>query len=665
MDLAIILQQLRREYENGTLYKQGRIKDWQQTEDQYFGRVKKTIRGRFNVPFPIMPGYIDTLQSKIDDPPRLNFVPVEEGDKRATKKVQAAYELVSKREDADWASKDVDNKKLASLYGRAIFKSFGESLPKFNFYHNTVDPYDFYCDPLGGGDLENHRFLGQDNIFKTKADLIFGVKSKLYDPIGVYRIINNIKPNETVNNDNAYQNKANRLNALGLSGSLYNYVADGAIKCIESGTTIDNVRYYVLWSYEYNAILRIQPLVEMFKSGLWWFTSWATHRDSFNFWSKAPADDIRPIAEAIRILANQELDNRQKKNWGQRAYDPEVFPNASELEFRPDGLVQVKGGTSKLFPIGNGIYEFKTPELNGTINLVEWLDNFLGQKTGITPSAQGATSVNTKVGVYYGDLQQVADRLGLYNKSYSRCYSAIGRRFAWALFEHLTEPMAVKMIGEQGVYWDQLKSREVNPEMNILVEGGNAQMQADEVKKKKRFESLLAIKNDPILAPSINRKWMIEQILDNGTYSEEEIRVALDTENDGSSDLLSKAAEAIQQIVEGKQPKLVRAATTAFQQKILDYALDNTDENPDLFKKLIAYAQAHDQIVQENMVRKAMKIRSAQGSSLLRTIPGNPGSSPVEPGQVSDAMPAAAPDNTPTATASRSQMMVPSVWPKN
>lgn len=649
-----IVLQCKKEYENGLQFKQGRVKDWQANEDLYYGRVKKTLKGRFNIPVPIMPGFVDTLHSKIDEPPVLKFSHDKESDYRMARKVQSAYEIESKSEDADWESKDLDNKKFNILYGRSIFSCYGESLPKYKFNLLVVDPYDFFCDPMGGGDLENHRYCGQDNIFKSKYDLLEGAKAGIYDKFAVGQLISNSPESIQVNNDNSYNNKSNRLAALGLSSQMYNFAGDGAIKFVQQGTTWHGKRYYVLYNYETGLAIRCSTLKEMFKSGLWWYTSWASHRDPHNFWSKAAADDMRPVAETIKILANQELDNRQKKNWGQRAYDPAIFPNSAELQWRPDGLVRAKAGSSQVSGgIGSGIYTFETPELTGTIDLVNWLDNVAGQKSGITADAQGQ-SEEQKVGIYYGNLQQVADRLGLYNKSYAKCHAAIGRRYVWSLHEHLTKPMAVKLIGEKGVEWDTLASREINPEIGISVEGGNAQLQADEVKKKQQIEALISLQRDPEAKKVVNQKWLIETQLRNSGFSDEDIRTAFDTDNYADKELLAEASEAIEMIIEGEKPPLNRGATTGYQQKILDFAVDNTDNDLELYKRLTDFVDAHNEIVMENMNRRAMKMRAMQGMGIPQQI-GMP-----EQVDIASQMQQPAP-NTPEGTQSRSQVTSPTI----
>ena len=611
-DQAAICRQVKQEYDNGVSYRQGRVKDWQATEELYYGKVKKTLKGRFNVPMPVMSGFVDTLLSKIDEAPILKFKQAEEADFRITKKVQAFYDAESKSEDNDVDSKDLDGKKLAIFSGRAIFKCYAESDPRFRFRLFNTDHYDFYVDPMGGGNLENARYCGEDNVFKSKSQLLEGAKDGLYDKANVAKLVTGTAESTVKDNEDRNHNKASRLAALGLSSTTYNFQGEGLIRFIESGTIVDGVRYYVLWNYDSALPIRCEPLKDVFESDLWWWVSWATHRDSFNFWSKAPADDVRPVAEVIKILANQELDNRQKRNFGQRAYDPEVFPNGAELEYRPNGLIAVRAGASKVQQIANSIFTFETPELNGTINLVDWMDNIIGKKSGVTAATQGS-AVDAKVGIYQGNMQQVADRLGLYNKSYVKCHAAIGRRFIWGCYEHLNEAQAVRVIGDDAVEWDELKGKEINPDMDIMVESGSSEAQLSELKRNRRVQAISTIVANPMLVAGINKKWTNEQLLLNGEFTIGEVRLALDTENMISQEVSAKASECIQEIVKGKKPKLFRGATTGFQQKIVDFATENTDGDLKLFTSLMEYSAAHNDIVMENMSRSAMQERGKQG----------------------------------------------------
>lgn len=609
-----ITRQVLEEAKNSLMYMQGRIKDWHATEDQYAGKVKKTLKSRFNAPLPIMSGFKHTLLSKIDEPPALKYETDQESEEKAVKKVQAFYERVSKRDDNDWDLLDLDGKGQAIDYGRTIYQAYGESDPKFKFNLELIDIYDFRFDPRGGADLERHRFLGRDNIFKDKYDLLDGAKSGEYDRGQVQKLLTAeaLKPSP---DDNIYLNKQNRLASLGLDGVSYNYAGKDQYKLVEGYTTWKGERYYVLYNEESGIWLKCIPLTELFESNLWPFASWAPYRDPFNFLSLAPADEIRPIAEIIKVLANQELDNRNKINYGMRAYDPKMFPEPAQLEWRPDGLVAVRSGASEVQQIGNGIYEFKTQHFQGTIDVVNWLDDMLGKKSGVTADAQGSSSED-KVGIYLGNIQQVADRLGLQNKYYRKCWSAIGKRFLHACDEHLRGTEAVKLIGEKGVEWDELRKREISTEWGIAVVGGTAEQQADAIKTKQQIDAVNNIASNPQLSAVVSPKWLVEQTFRAAGFEESDIRIAFDIQNEGNREILQEAAMAIEDIVSGKPVKINRGANTAFVQKIMDYAYDH-DLKPGVWEKLITYAQAHLPIAQENMARKAIQVRGQRGMGAM------------------------------------------------
>lgn len=652
MERKDISGQLRKEYEAGMQFKQGRVVDWQDNEDLYFGKVKKSLKGRFNVPLPIMSGFIDQLLAKIDDAPTLKFGQMEETDYKAAQKLQGFYEAKKDNTDADWDTKDIDNKKLASMYGRAIFKCYGSRVKDFEFNLFITDPYDFYISPTAGGDVENADYLGEDNIFRTKAQLLAGVKAGIYEVQAVQDVIGGIKEETIINNDQIYRNKANRFSALGLNNQMYNYSAEGKFKFIESGTMIDGVRYYAFWNFDTGKIISLKPWKEKFGKELWIWKSWAPYRDAYNFWSKAPADDMRPIAETMKILANQELDNRQKTNWQMRAYDPDMFPNPEELQYRPDGLVRINKGLGAIRPIESGIYHFQTPALQGTINLVSWLDGLASSNSGMDPGADKSRESQSRVGIRYANIQETANRLGFLNKAYSKCWAAIGRSFVVACWKLLPQKTSVKILGPKGYEWNDLLKSEIDPDVDIKVVGGQAEVQADEVKKQVMQTAINDIGGNPALVAQLNPRWLVEQKLLTAGWTMEDIREATDLENFGNKELISEAAQSIEDILEGKTPKLNRGANTMFQQKIVDFAVDTNDLELKLYQKLMAYAEAHDQIVQENMMRKAMKMRAKQGMDVMAPIPG----APQSPEMPSNIMP-----NTPGGTMSRSQELTPQI----
>src|ERR1044071_4854838 len=69
----LIAKQARAEYEAGLKFRHDRELVWQIIEDFYFNRVKKSLKSRFNVPVPILPGFVDTWQSKMAKHATLKF----------------------------------------------------------------------------------------------------------------------------------------------------------------------------------------------------------------------------------------------------------------------------------------------------------------------------------------------------------------------------------------------------------------------------------------------------------------------------------------------------------------------------------------------------------------------------------------------------------------
>ena len=258
------------------------------------------------------------------------------------------------------------------------------------------------------------------------------------------------------------------------------------------------------------------------------------------------------------------------------------------------------------------MYEFETEEITGTIDLVNWLDFYGGKKSGVDTNAQGAQdNPDQKVGIFFGNLQQMADRLGLYNKSYREAHLGLGLRHAFGLANFLTEKEAVKIIGEAGAEWEDLTSGEAKkaPDLDIDLSGGSAEVQANAAKSQKRENALLMIGKDPLLRQSVNPQWYLGEILKSGYMEESEIKVAL-SKDAGNLEMISDASNAIQEILKGKKPKLRRTATTAFINYIVNFAQDE-EVKMDQYKALMDYAKAHLKIATDNAVKKAREVNIA------------------------------------------------------
>lgn len=630
-------------------FKQPRMNEILLNEEINSGKVRPALKNRFNVPFDtvIMQGALDTVLAKSDDSPKLAFDSDQEEYKRSSMKVTAAYDRETADDKGRWASKDRQAKRMAYLSGRAIFEKYTESDPVFKDVLRVEDHFNFHCEPGGGPNLEEHRFLGTTNNFFDKETLKSLGDSGFYDASEVTKLINSDSQEQRKEIQDEFNNVQKRFMALGLDLSAHNYVGQSMFNLVKWEMVFEGERYYLLFDPRTKACLRFVKLTEISPSNRWTWVSWATHEGQV-FWSRAYADTYRVCGEIYRVLVNGMLENIQKRNWNMRAYDPGVFTDSAKLLYSPDGLVKanLKPGMTS---VSQGIFELQTPDTTSvTLNSMEWLNSFLGQSTGVTPGAQG-NSDQAKVGIYYGDMQEVADRFGLLNKQYVQCWIDLGVLFDWGLDACMPEEYMVKVIGIQGAGWEKLTKEDTEPEFTVKVVSTNAQAAETALKAKLKDNAIARITGNPALIAKVNNSWLVEEILRSGSYDDEAIRVGMDVQSDGSREVLLRAAESIRKIVDGKWPvELVFSATTGFQQKIIDYANDHSGELTDkVFHRLMIYAQAHTQIVTENMVRRARLVASQRSAMAPPGGPGGPGGAALPPSMGGGALPAAPAAPTP------------------
>ena len=606
---TIALKQL----DAGIRMKEQRMKLIKEIEDLYNNKVVQISDGRVNIPFPIMSGQIDTIYSKIDNPPSVKFEIPNREDIAA--RVSEAWKIDSSSRRAGWKRKDRAEKKLALFSGRGISKIYATSIDKnYQAHYDVVDHRSFVCEGTRGN-LEDNLYCGEIDIFKTEADIAQMVRMGIYDRQNATALVSG--GSEEKQAYVAFENQWDRMRALGLSPEMNAFVGQKIFNMAEWYIEYSGTRYYLLLDPRKGTWLRAEKLSDITgsKNPVYPYTSWATNYDEFNFWSKGPGDDILPIAEAMRLILNETLENARRRNRPMRMVDNNVVEDINQLlEYVPDNVIIAKPGRT------SNIVTLETPEISTSINLVQFLNHFMGEKTGISSQLQGTPDQDVKVGVYYGTLQQAADRIGSINKEYSESYADKAYRYFWGLKEHLSGPKAIQMLGKFGYAWEELTPkdlRDIDDIDDVVVSGGSSEETVDEVKKKRQLDTLAQLTANPNLAAKLNPTWVIKTSLSGSDFSDDDIQEALDSQGSENRELMLEADHAIQQIIEGKQPKLNRGATIGFVERILNWDRDNVDYiNPDgtvnkkqyeLSQRLTTYAKAHISepfnIVQQNMLR--------------------------------------------------------------
>lgn len=636
----------------GVLGRQPRFNVIKKNEDMYNGFNPPALKGRSNIPFDtiVMRGYMDTLMSLVDERTSIKYERSREQDKRAADKITAVFDCEMSPQRGAWDYKIMDAKKLAAMSGRGFLKLFMTSSPKFETDLEVCDHYDMVTEPLGGGYLDRHLYKFQMNIFRSREDLMTGVKQSFYDKAQVRKLImRQTTPDVFKTNLDIYKNKNNRFLAFGIDIEANAYVGQRLYRLVEGVINYKGKWMYILFNYETKLWIRYEPLEDVFSwakdypgRGPW--VSFATHRDAFIFWNQAPADDVRPIAYTMKKMVNLTVDNLEKRNWDMKIYDPKKITDPTQLLYRQDAIVKATLKTGER--LDSAIMQLQTPDTTQvSVNMVTFLDNFLGLKTGITSGAQGDSAEQT-VGVSYLNMQNVSKRIKLENKMFRQALLDLGIMFDYGLYDHLREPYAIKLIGLKGVDWEETVTREdVSREFQTMVISGDEKDEKDVIAAQKKEAMFARIQSDPILAAQVNKSWYARENLKDGGIPEEQIKVALDVNNDGDEEVLSVAAQRIEDIREGKSPDLYYGATSGFMQKILNFAREHKDGLKDsVYMKLLKYAQDHKEIATQNMARLAISLIAQKGISAINAAGG---AKPPVPGANMLPPPGGAPAPTP------------------
>ncbi len=623
-------------------YKKPRIQQINKFYSLYDGKVPKKLRQLFNVPIPVFAGMIDTLNAQYDTGVFLEFSEGDAADYFKVNKINGAWrnEVMNTSTTSKWDSKLRMARKHAIMTGRGIMEYNVTSDPEYKSELTNVMLKNFNFQPKGGLYLENHLFAGTEDIDKTRSELISGAQAGIYDKAQVRQLITLAGSSDYLPDSNHdMAEKLQRFKPLGLNPEMHSYVGQDVYKLAQQVIELDGQRYYILFHPWTNIWIRFEKWKDVCSSDLMPWVTFATHEDDENFLSKGYGDDLYPAADAIVAMFNQELTNREKRNFGARAYDKDMFQDVRKLDesmHRPDALVPVdtKGGTRQ---ISQGIFEFKVGELGGTVNLIDWITGSLGRNTGATDLAMGGVQeVSKKASVTFAEQKSVSKRIGWGAQPFQDMMGDLGQRYIWGLRDHMPARMAIQVLGESGWDWDEITRMDLstNKDINVLIRSSDQKQSENELKSKRRAEALGMV--DP---NTINPQWRNEQILRSvGEFDDDEIAQAQDVKTYNDRKSLSKASESIQLILRNQEPDIWGGATVAFMQKIVDFAEDKKATLKDKYIKLHEYAMAHKDIVKANIDRKVAEqaVMQAQQPAPEGDVPAG-GAVPAEQTPAQDA----------------------------
>lgn len=580
-------------------FRQPRLEKIKKMENLALGIPEPAFSNPFNDDFGFAGSFVDNLTSQIDTMPRIRFGYKDLADYKTALYTTAAMEMEmqAKTPNAQWAMKDRWASRLAIFSGRGTHYFHAESDPEYRSVFDVVDHYDLLFEPAGGGLLDNHLFCGNEAVFKTKGELEAGVAAGIYDAEQVGMLIRGTGEDEWKEVQDDFDNRQNRARALGQDMGSHNYVGEPIWKFVQMFTTFRGNRVYLLFEERSGIWIRIKPLDKVYPYGRYPLVSWATHEDPKVFLSKAPMDTAYVIGTNINRFLNQEAYNREKRNNGREFYDADMITDvAAYVSNRPDAKIPVDTKGNKL--PSQAVFRSPDGELNGTVEFVSFLDSYGGLKSGSTPGSQGQAEKNKRVSVYFTEIQQVKNRLTPINESKKDAFEAIAMRYDCGLQEHLKGKMAIELMGTRGVEWKDMTRLDLrrNRELKITISAGDEERREDMLKEgKAKILGTLT---------TVNPKWKDREAMRIAGYTEQQIREAWEGEG-ADMVLLSEAAQAVKDIIAGREVKKNRGANSAFLFKIYDLAEEYSDIPDETFDKIMAYAESHDEIAASNERRAA------------------------------------------------------------
>ena len=158
--------------------------------------------------------------------------------------------------------------------------------------------------------METHLFKGVYNQFQTESEVKRLAEYDYYDKEQVKKLLVAYSQRDFKFNEELYRNKLNRMNALGLDLDANAYVGQSVFNLARWVTNYQGEDWYIVFDYRSGIWLKMEPLKDCFESGLSPWVVWNPVEHAFTLWTPGLFDQIKPVAEAIRINLNEILNNK-------------------------------------------------------------------------------------------------------------------------------------------------------------------------------------------------------------------------------------------------------------------------------------------------------------------------------------------------------------------
>ncbi len=616
-----IVAQCCEEYDHALEYRSQREAAWLLVDEMYYGKKKKSLVTRANIHLPMLQGTVETWVSKVDDPPTIGFDPQEEGDKP-----KAANMTGLIRHDARigyWDLKDLLNKRVAGLYGRAIFKKFSNSKGGFTDYLEVVDPLDFLIDPLAGGlmPFEQATYCGQDNIIRSK----FQLEDPIYDQEAVTAIVGKLQSDGDASSK--YASIEARRASLGLSNAVY--LSQDSAKLVEWMTTYEGERVYCLFSREYTRAVRTLPLRELYASDEFHFSSWAVFPHPFEFWTPGIGELFKEVNQVQNILTSQVLDNNAFRNYGMTIYDANRITNPAQLDPKPMGKIAVNGNPNEVIKLRD------FPSITDSLDLMTFLNTGFSRDSGVNDMSKGMpNSKRMSATEYAGLVDQVADRFFTVNRTYRECYRRLGELYAAGVEENMTQEKRIKVLGTKGYEWRKVTKSDLKGNFDVIVTTDSTEEASKQIERAS-FQAYMGAAREN---PRLNQRFLDEKEAMVMGFTDDELGRLLNPDMEGDWEILAEAAAENEDML-SKDVEANKGATAGHIQKHLDFAKKTNGLKPNVIDRIIKHANAEVDFAAENEIRKAKEVVEKKTNELLMQSNPQPAQAPAPQAPAPQALP--------------------------
>lgn len=593
-----ILAQVKQEMSFARMAKQGKVANWQKTEQMYYGKKEKTDDARANVGLGRMQEFTHTLLSKVDNPLTFVFNKQKDSQLKRVARLNSIKDYDAKRDF--WDIKDIAGKKQAILYGRAIYSYSASSNNGYKPNLQNIDVYDFLIDPSAGGlDVERGRYMGWYGIVKDRYDL---EKDKGYIKEAVKELLNGSGNNTTLNQEETNKQNRTYLQKNSNGPSVKEISSTDKFVFWEWVTTFEGERYYLLLTEKGNCAICVELLADVFASNLWPVWTYASFPDLTEFWTPSYADYAREIFMAQEVSINQMLDNAEQINKPMQYVDVGAIQNLADLKYRKSGTVKLNPGTD----VARAIKFKETPSIQTPIEVFRILDQIQDRASGVTPGVAGIANTDGRATIYEGNQANAADRFGLFNKTYAFGYQRFGVLYQHGVNEHLLKKEAVEILGPEGVEVERISRRDIFKDKDMMypltTESANAELSLSEQKRRTQVAFLSALFN----RPDVNQKELITLLGNKALMERDELRKLLDVDSYATAEVMSEAARDLEDILEGDFVKPNRIADTSYKQYFVNWVQDHEEDiSPNQYSAVIQYIRSLDQIIVQNTIRQA------------------------------------------------------------